>query len=604
MRKAQPKTETGTECRVGGKRRAMPLQKSLAKAKRIHEETGVFASVERVKAKLQKIQLPGPTPVVQAVVAPATPNCPNCAAPMCKRTNGKTGQPFWGCSTYPKCRGYRSCESGPRQGQLIKNPSVQQKAVFDWIQHGAGHGVIEAVAGSGKTSTMVHAASLFPNPTDSVFLAFNKHIADELANRLPGGVACGTMHSLCLRAIKTATPGVVVDGSKLRTIVKGLIQQDSSLPLKGRVEIINVLCKLASLAKSTLVDASDRDTVLRMAAQYGITTTDNDHLLAAVERLCTVLYTCAEDRGTVDYDDMIWHVVIHDLPIQTYGWVVVDEAQDLNNLQIDVLHRMISRNGGRCIAVGDRFQSIYGFRGANTQAIPELIKALSATTLPLTVCYRCPTQHIELAQRLVPQIEAREGAPAGVVSRYTIDEAKEKLTDGDLVVCRINSPLVGVCLDLIRRGRKATIKGRDIGKSLISLIESMNARTVDELRESIGEYKEREMARLFDKGEDTAAQRVDDECSVIEVISSRPGVKTPFDVTAFITSLFQDDSQDGVICSSVHKAKGLEANVVFILRPELMPSRYAKTGEEKQQERNLEYVALTRSKRFLGFITK
>jgi DNA helicase-2/ATP-dependent DNA helicase PcrA len=369
------------------------------------------------------------------------------------------------------------------------------------------------------------------------------------------------------------------------------------------VEIINALTRLASLAKSTLVDASDRAAVNRMASQYGICCKESSLLDAAVERLCTVLFTCAEQRNVIDYDDMIWHIVIHDIPVQTYSWVVVDEAQDLNNLQIDVLKRMLARDG-RCVAVGDRFQSIYGFRGANTQAIPLLIEALSATVLPLNVCYRCPSRHIELAKRLVPQIEAREGAAPGVVSRYTLAEAHQQFQDGNLVLCRVNAPLVSVCLDLIRRGRKASIKGRDIGQSLINLIESTRANTLAELREAIQEYRERETARLMDKGEDSAAQLVDDRCAVIDVIAARPEIQTAADVVAFINNLFQDDSNEGVICSSVHKAKGLEADAVFILYPEMMPSKFAKTPEDQQQERNIEYVALTRSKSFLGFITK
>jgi superfamily I DNA/RNA helicase len=61
-----------------------------------------------------------------------------------------------------------------------------------------------------------------------------------------------------------------------------------------------------------------------------------------------------------------------------------------------------------------------------------------------------------------------------------------------------------------------------------------------------------------------------------------------------IDAIFSDDAE-GVVFSSIHKAKGLEAERVFILHPELMPHPMAKQDWEQVQERNIEYVAITRT---------
>jgi DNA helicase-2/ATP-dependent DNA helicase PcrA len=524
---------------------------------------------------------------------------------MRERTMGGSGKKFWGCSDFPRCRGFRPFqeENNQQRGKLIQNPSPYQRDVFDWIQYGEGNAVVEAVAGSGKTCTMVHAASLFDKGAESVFLAFNKHIADELSSKVPAHVTCGTMHSLCLRSLRDFNP-IKIDDSKCRNITKSLV--DKVVPdseVNARSEITRTLLRMVSLAKSTLVNPYIESEVLGLLAEYNLTFSIEEYQKTAIELLPQILEKSKEERTLIDFDDMIWHVYVHNLPIKQYQWVVCDEAQDLNNLQMEILKRMIAP-GGRCICVGDRFQSIYGFRGANNQAIPLLIEKLNAKILPLNVCYRCPSRHIELAQKIVPQIESTETAKPGVIEHYSYSEVQNQLKDGDLILCRCNAPLVGLCFSLIERGIKATIKGRDIGQSLVTLIESMRAKDLPNLIEKITAYEEKETAKLNEKGWIMAAQSLSDRCNVILTISHRSEMHSIGDVSGFIDSLFQDYTKEGITCSSVHKAKGLEAESVYILYPNLMPLKYAKTDEDIQQERNIEYVALTRSKQFLGFITK
>ncbi len=146
--------------------------------------------------------------------------------------------------------------------------------------------------------------------------------------------------------------------------------------------------------------------------RYGIS------LAADIETVSTLLDEALDwslrQKQVVDYDDMIYVPVRLGLPIPRFDAVFVDEALDLNPVQIELVLRSV-RPGGRVFAVGDRQQSLYGWRGADTMAIPNLINRLDATTLPLSISCRCPRRHVKLAGPFTPQMRAAPGAAEGAV---------------------------------------------------------------------------------------------------------------------------------------------------------------------------------------------
>jgi len=77
---------------------------------------------------------------------------------------------------------------------------------------------------------------------------------------------------------------------------------------------------------------------------------------------------------------------------------------------------------------------------------------------------------------------------------------------------------------------------------------------------------------------------------------------TPDRFISACEEIFSDDTHSGIILSSVHRAKGLEAERVFILKPELMPHPLATSEQELQQEMNIKYVAITRAKKELYIV--
>ncbi len=369
-------------------------------------------------------------------------------------------------------------------------PSSYQQQVFERIAAGEGNTVIEAVAGSGKTTTIIEALRHTPPGARVVLLAYGAPIAKEMSRRVsPKGMISGrahvrTMHSLGLAALRR------VGECEMDEKKTGRVLAAPGLMDGGDGKRFREMLHLVSLAKATLVDAHDAVAVREMADRYGLMAGPSARFASGGEPLDdliailpAVLDECRFDSKHADFYDMIWLPVVNNIVIDEFDWVFVDEAQDLNPAQIQLLLRAAG-SGGRVVAIGDRYQSMYGWRGADVDAIPAIIEATNAVTLPLSITYRCPTKHVELAQTIVPHIEARPGAPAGTVSAVNEYKLCSQLRDGDMVICRTNAPLMSYALELIADGVKAVVRGKDIGASLASLARalSVDAPTMAQMR--------------------------------------------------------------------------------------------------------------------------
>jgi hypothetical protein len=433
----------------------------------------------------------------------------------------------------------------------IFTPSKYQQAVFDFVQHGSGHGVIEAVAGSGKTTTIVKALEYTPVGDSVAFVAFNKHIADELKKVAPSHVAVSTLHSLGYSNLREQLGHVRVDQDKLDNILAELSDRYEDLyigrdiPQRQRAEayqLRSLLKKVVALAKATLWavdDACDvEESIQQLCDRYGIDLNGSSAIIAIL--LPIVLKRCKADSKTVDYDDMIWLPVELALPLKKFDWVFVDETQDLNASQLEFVLRSVKPTG-RIIAVGDRWQSLYGFRGADTEAIPRMISKLNATILPLSISYRCPTSHIEQAKFLVEAIEAREGAEPGIFSVIKYDYAVSILTAGDMIICRTNAPLIPIAFHLVRLGIKAMVRGRDIGQGLVTLVRRFKADSIRDFVVMLEEYKEKEIERLGRrKNSEMAIESVQDKCETLQAIAA--SCDSMEEVEHKIESIFSDDN--------------------------------------------------------------
>lgn len=531
--------------------------------------------------------------------------------------NGKYGQ-FYGCSEFRNgCRksiGYKEAQELIEKYHNPQKPtkfeaSKYQAEIFKWTQfwandNGLGpnevatntsrHLVVKADAGSGKTTTTIEAMKLLPKGLDILFSCFNKSIANELARRAPTHARVGTLHSVGFSAVKKALPhNPEVDDGKVWNIAKELFPEPKDKPLH------NPLRKLVSLVKATLTDPTDEVEVKRIAVRYGVELNgDEDKIVKAIPQ---AIRMCRERTYVIDYDDMIWLPVVMNLPLGHYDWVFVDEAQDLIACQIELVMRLANTTG-HIVAVGDEKQSIYGFRGADVDAIPNIIKALDADVLPLGMSYRNAKAILEHVKEELPHVttEAAPWAEEGVVRDTRYDKMMLEAHDGDLILCRVNAPLVTACYSFIRRGIKAVIRGRDIGKSLLSFIDKLEPTDVHDLILKIRDYKWEQMAKLEAEGKEDRIQALQDRCDTLTALCE--GARDLMELRLNIGKIFNDVQRQGIILSSVHRAKGDEAERVYILAPELMPHPLAQAEWQQAQEMNIKYVALTRAKKELVYV--
>ncbi len=520
--------------------------------------------------------------------------CKQCGSKMKVRTRRSDGAQFYGCSSYPTCQYTQPFVEGPtdEDGPTEEfKASEFQQAIFDYIQDPDGtDAVVEAVPGSGKTTTLVQALQYTSGRV--LMVAFNKRIAVELATRVPAGKECSTFHSMGFRVIRDAFPHKpIVDQKKKEHIAKELLPSD-------RFSASSALIRLVSLMQACLVDGNDRTGMINLINHYDIDVNDDEPLILALAP--KMIEICATRTTVIDFDDMIWLPVIHNLPCKQYDWIFVDEAQDMNKVQTRLILNSIDPHG-RIIAVGDRFQSIYGFRGADTEAIPNLIGMLNDTkVLPLSITYRCPVSHVKLARRFVSEIQPADWAEMGEVHNgLSSYGAVQRLQSGDMVLCRVNAPLVKFCYMIIRTGKKAMIVGRDIGDGLVRLIDKMKSVSVEQMLAKLKEYSVQEQTKFLAAGKDNRARALADRVECINALCE--GVQDLTELKSNIGKIFTDEIE-GIALSSVHRAKGLEADNVFILEPEKMVSSKAQQEWQIQQEYNICYVALTRAKKSLSFI--
>lgn len=493
-------------------------------------------------------------------------------------------------------------------------PSKYQQGIFDFIQHGNGNAVINALAGSGKTSTIVNAVKLIPSTCNALFIAFNKEIVKELEKKLAGvkNVQVKTLHSLGLLMIRrNLGTNIEIDEYKYRTFIKKNIKQLSSadfdkMTTKLMQQYTDNVIQLCDLGRYNLAQC-EKD-LLQVSARHDIPIIDDE-----CNAVLNVMKWGRENTTSIDFTDMVWlpyELTLNPIGLQ-YDYIFIDECQDLNAAQRELFLRCF-RRGTRFIAVGDKKQAIYSFAGADAESFAKLQNLPNTTTLPLPISYRCPKKVVNLANQFVDTMECREGAPDGeIVHNVSIKD----IHDGDMVLCRTKMPLIKLYMRYLRMGVKSYVRGQDIGLNLLRMVDKTEqivlnvslqkdgvfARLYDDLFEERNRLMIKRGMDLEDATLSNQIMNKYDSIKALEILAE--GLTSARDLHDRIENVFAE-SADGVCLSTIHKAKGLEANNVYILCKTLMPSRFATQDWEKEQEQNLMYVAYTRAKYKLGFVSE
>ena len=485
-------------------------------------------------------------------------------------------------------------------------PSKYQKAVYQFIQSCRGNAVVEAVAGSGKSTTIVNAINIIQSDKTILFLAFNKSIVNELQRKVGNIPNCDikTLHSLGAKQLMYYLHSQI-DDVKYKAYLNQLIDNgivhmtSEDYGSDAKEDWKRNILQLIDLGRVNLCkDTKELDDI---AFKFQLFIVDNE-----IDVAWKIIQWGKSHTETIDFTDMIYLPVVLNIRMWQYDWVFIDECQDLNAAQRELFLKCIKPNG-RFIAVGDRMQSIYGFSGADEESFNKLRAIPHTAKLPLSICYRCDKNIISLAQQYVPQIQARDNAEDGVIEYNAV---VKDVKDGDMVLCRVTAPLVKLCIQYIASGVKAYVKGRDIGVNLINMIKKTKKTNISDcyacFDKELGKIKERVMKKLHcsdkDAIESDMYKTYEDKIQAIEILSE--GLTTCAQVMNHIDEIFKDENGQGICLSTIHKSKGLESDRVFVLCQEKLFLKSAmRIPWMAQQEYNLCYVLYTRAKHFLGYIT-
>lgn len=549
-------------------------------------------------------------------------------------------------------------------GWAYSNPTLWEAIVKEMATRKGADPKTFTVTPSDEQQAVWEALRAIPDVSSVTYSAFNKSIVNEfesdwgwMAQMLQGvgvDLKFATVNSLGYGAVREAFGYKAPTDWHVRDIVCELLgldpyetNRDPKMgPFTRSVAELVGLCKLELLGwtEETGFDAEsiDEEDLHRIVSHYAIEL--NGGTKRAFELVPQVLAENIQvaKRKNIDWNDQNWLPVVLDLPMTKVDVLLVDEGQDLPRCKQE-FGRKLGRN---LIVVGDCNQAIYGFAGADVDSIPRMKKLLGVeNSLRLTETRRCGKAIVEKANETLQKIyelrkeefvpfKAHETNGPGEVKTSSLAGYPAEIEDGDMVICRVNAPLVSQALGLLKEGRKVVIRGRDFGASLLKFIDKLKAENVSDLLAKVSEWvseeSDREMKRKYPS--DARLIAITDRQECIEAFAD--GSANVEEVKAKINLIFAGKKcpkcgtqygeeaercsnksckkkvagmkypigpelvkPSGVVFSSIHKAKGLEARRVVLLLIEgaSIPHPMAKTKWQYGQEWNCLYIAQTRA---------
>jgi superfamily I DNA/RNA helicase len=529
------------------------------------------------------------------------------------------------------------------------NWSTYQLAYFRDTAQGTGNTVLDAVAGSGKSTTVMAAIPHIPKDKDALITSFSTACVDDLKKKGSGGGWAGpeirTLNSLGFRACRDEFGSLEVDTDRIYKVLDKVTGESSTVPdsRRGEFNAMRYRLKLTvDLAKNHLADKPEQ--IVELCDQYEIAQdvpawaedalgqkyeAEGNELFArmalAAMRICK-----KPTGGKIDFTDQIWMPAALKLDMPKYDRIFVDEAQDMCAAQVEMVFRSITK-GGRLCAIGDDHQSIYGFRGAGIGMAP-FVERGKATKLPLSISYRCPKAVVREAKRLVRHIEVAPNAAEGLVETINVETLPGRVRPGDAILSRTNAPLVRIFFDYLRRGIPTVIQGRDLGGALLALLNKSQARSIAALLDYVAEWQKKENAERHAKFPNCRTDSIDDRADTMRIICE---ISLNIDDVRRNIQRLTPPARGGerrgsqvltgqeVVLSSVHRSKGREWTRVFLIESSFVTSEHywrvrTKDGGASQnskrwirdrvaeairtpEDRNIRYVAITRSKSELYF---
>jgi DNA helicase II / ATP-dependent DNA helicase PcrA len=486
-----------------------------------------------------------------------------------------------------------------KENRMLKEPehepTDEQVAIVEFAKNSTQNLMIRALAGAAKTTTLKLIARALPE-VRMLCLAFGVKIAKEMADRLPPNCQARTLNSLGhVTWSETIGKRLVVDTKKsfnlLASAIKELPKREQ---LDARDQFADTLRIITQGKRLGYIPTGRFPHAKRIYDDQRFFDSLDEAPTSLQERLVRDVTSRSIEygqAGQIDYDDQILLPTVFPTMFDAFPHVLIDEAQDLSELNHATLRKLVGRR--RLTAVGDDCQSIYGFRGAHHESMDRLSETFQMECLGLSISFRCPQAVVRAARWRAPHMRWRADAPEGSVR--SLDQwSCEDIPDDACIICRNNAPLFALAMKFLRHGRYCTIAGNDIGKGMLRIMAKFGPELMpqDEVFDAINNWLSAKLSRSRDD------VKVFDLAACMRVFASNG--KDLRDACTYAEHIFKQ--RGPVILTTAHKAKGLEFDQVFILDKHLIRVRDTNPIARRQEE-NLFYVAQTRAKQSLTYIS-
>lgn len=485
--------------------------------------------------------------------------------------------------------------------------SDKNTRIFNEWENTSNSLTIDAAPGSGKTTCLIELLKRTPRHYKCIFLAFNKSIQLELKSKVPEGTDALTLHSLGFTALlKHTNNRYKLSEIKNWILGKKILNLNAFKDEKKKNMYLFIVSRLVDLYRLNL--CKNKSDLLSVADKYNVSYINGEIentmlLIDYLNRYNNADYPDSHHPMMIDFVDMIYlpTILLSKENFPKYDVVMIDEFQDVNSLQWELI-QMLFKKRTRFCAVGDKFQSIYSFQGADREVFEKVKEYSNTTTLPLSYSYRCPKKVVAEANKIFNFIESPEWKEDGKV---IYDGNLDEVSEGDFILCRNNAPLIETFLLLTKQGKRCKILGRDFGNGLLNILNKVE----DLSKESTEDLLSKKREQLKEKGI-TNVKNNQSYVDLIEKLFILEELHKEFrDINVLkktIDDMFSDEKNlsnaDFVVLSSIHKSKGLESDNVFFLYPNLIPSCYAETPNDLYSEDCLRYVCITRAKKKLIYV--
>ena len=488
--------------------------------------------------------------------------------------------------------------------------------------------LIEALAGTGKSTILAERAKVLKSeklsPIECRFVVFGRKNKADLANKLSEikwENSVQTLNSLGYEILRDALgkshKQFRLNNGKYEKIAQDKRYLDSynkwGDKIPGKLQVENHNGELAIKSKGDFVDLLDKmrlhcyfvdeisnDDVWEMEGKYGIEIFKS-RLTEITEAVCDVLET-GLDKGigklNIDFLDQTW-LLWHDQNVYKHifkKWsnklkvISIDECQDVDLLQIEFIKLLHNQFSNFVIAVGDRFQAIYSFRGAITDGIDVISKKINCEKMPLTTNWRCGKKHLKLVRDIYPNINIKPSptAPDGEIRIIKENNFLDIFDGADrslsfFGICRKNAPLLIFAIRLLTAGYPARIKDINLGAKLLNKVKEVvrGKYHVDIFLSQVEEwfsFQANSINKLPEKVQEQKLTELKDYRDCLVALFAKFQPKSLNDWKTEIDKIFDESITTKKIIDlyTIHSGKGGEGHYTFIIYPENMPIEFEK----------------------------